>query len=225
MAVTPKRPAFENLARAFEGNPVFGHLHAYDLYRAWLEAVWAFLDAVHDPEGYRLCLDRYSREQGGEFGRLLGLYAEAVEADPFRDILGEIFMRLDVKSAAAGQYFTPMSIAEMMARMQFDPADFERCAQEKGDVSVCDPAVGSGVMLLAFAKVVHDALGRPALAKVRFHGTDIDMRCVLMCRIQLRMNGLDAVGRMAGLLGALEQSSPAQDEQPRRQPDLPGIAA
>lgn len=227
MASITTRSAFESLAKDSEHSVLFQYIQPYELYRKWLEAVWGFLDAVHDPEGYRQCLDRYTREQGEEFGRLLGIYIDAVEADPFRDILGELFMRLDVKSAAAGQYFTPMSIAEMMARIQFDKADFERTVQEKGYVSVCDPAAGSGVMLLAFAKVVHGELGRPALAKVRFYGTDIDQRCVHMCRIQLRMNGLDSVGRMAGLLGALEQSGPAAAVvlTPGGQQELPGIAA
>lgn len=221
MASKPERSAFETLARAFENNPVFGHMHSYDLYRAWLEAMWAFLDAVHDPEGYRQCLDRYTYEQGQEFGRLLGIYVDAVEVDPFRDILGEIFMRLDVKSVAAGQYFSPFSIAEMMARMQFNRADFERTVQEKGVVTVCDPAVGSGVMLLAFAKVVHAELGRPGLARLRLYGQDIDQRCVLMCRLQLRMNGLDAVGRMAGLLGGQVSAVAGGNAQLL----LPGVAA
>ncbi len=226
MGGTSTRSSFEALARGFENNPVFNHMHCYDLYRAWLEAMWAFLDAVRDPEGYRQCLDRYTREQGEEFGRLLGLYTDAVEADPFRDILGELFMRLDVNSARAGQYFSPMCIAEMMARMQFDREVFEQQVQEKGFVTVCDPAVGSGVMLLAFAKVVHELLGRPALAKVHFYGTDIDQRCVLMCKIQLRMNGLDGIGRIAGLLGALEQAASPQDVEPQHgQQLLPGMAA
>ena len=209
--------AFETLARAFESNPVFAHMHAYDLYRAWLEAVWAFLDAVHDPAGYRQCLDRYTGQQGQEFGRLLGLYVDAVEDQPFHDILGEIFMRLDVNSVRAGQFFTPAPIAEMMARMQFCRDDFERAVQEKGVVTVCDPAVGSGVMLLAFAKVVHAELGRWGTGKLRLYGTDIDQRCVLMCRIQLRMNGLDAVGRIAGQVSGTAA--------PCKQLLLPGVAA
>jgi type I restriction-modification system DNA methylase subunit len=227
MPGTVTRSAFETLARSFENNPVFGHMHSYDLYRAWLEAVWAFLDAFHNREGFQKTLDRYTFDQGAEFGRMLEIYTQAVEADPLRDILGELFMRLDVNSVKAGQFFTPMSIAEMMARMQFDKAVFDQQVQEKGYVSVCDPAVGSGVMLLAFAKVVHAELGRPALSKVRFFGNDIDQRCVLMCRIQLRMNGLDAVGRMAGRLGALDTSSTAQDMtlNPGRQLTFPGIAA
>jgi hypothetical protein len=215
------RTAYENLVRGFESNHVFSHMHAYDLYRAWLEGVWAFLEAVSNPDGYRKCMDRYTREQGEEFGRLLGIYVEAVEAEPFRDILGELFMRLDVNSAKAGQYFTPWNIAEMMARMQFDRAEFERLVQEKGVVTVCDPAVGSGVMLLAFAKVVHGELGRRGTSRLRLYGSDIDICCVNMCRIQLRMNGLDAFGRMAGLLA---QAVP-DVQLSAGQLSLPGIAA
>jgi type I restriction-modification system DNA methylase subunit len=47
-----------------------------------------------------------------------------------------------------------------MAKAQFDKDTFLTQVQEKGSVTVNDPACGSGVMLLAFAKVVHDALER-----------------------------------------------------------------
>jgi len=237
MGGTITRSAFEELARSFENNPLFGHMHSYDLYRNWLEAMWAFLDAVNDQEGFRQCLDRYKRAEGEEFGRLLGLYVDAVEADPFRDILGELFMRLDVNSVRSGQFFTPEPIAEMMARMQFDEESFKRLVEEKGVVTVCDPAVGSGVMLLSFAKVVHQALGRWGTGKLRLYGTDIDVRCVNMCRIQLRMNGLDSFGRMAGLLAG-QVSVTSQEAIPDVIPDavpdvvirngqqeLPGFAA
>ena len=158
---------------------------------------------------------------------MLGVYVDAVDADPFRDILGEIFMRLDVKSVAAGQYFTPGHLAEMMARMQFNRADFKRTVQEKGEVTVCDPAVGSGVMLLAFAKVVHSELGRWGISKLRLYGTDIDQRCVHMCRIQIRMNGLDRVGHLAGLLAAAGEPMPAEAvvRASGAQQGLPGFAA
>ncbi len=195
---------FEELARRFERNPVFTHIHAYDLYRNWLEGAWAFLEAWRDLDAFRVCLDRYTREQGEEFGRLLGLYTEAVKENPFRDILGELFMRLDVNSARSGQYMTPWSIAEMMARVQFDPELFKSQAEEKGVVTVYDPAVGSGVMLLAFAKVIHDTFGRWGTSRLRLYGQDIDLRCVNMCRIQLRMNGLDGVGRVMGLMGVCQ---------------------
>lgn len=212
------RIACEELTKGFEASAVFAHMHSYDLYRKWLEAVWAFLDSANNPEAFKECLDRHKYEEGAEFGKLLGVYTDAVEEMPFRDILGELFMRLDVNSARSGQYFTPWHVAEMMARMQFSREHFEALVAEKGEVTVCDPAVGSGVMLLASAKVVYDEFGRSGVNKLRLYGTDIDQRCVLMCRIQLRINGLDTFGRMAGLLGSLAQKEKPQEALPEATP-------
>ena len=203
---------FKELLKGFERNPVFAHMHPYDLYRQWLEAVWALLELPVNPQVFKAALARYTYEQGQELGRLFNLYLQAVEELPFRDILGTLFMRLDVNSVRAGQYFTPWPLAEMMARMTFDRDSFLETVSERGTVSVNDPAVGSGVMLLAFAKVVHDALGREGTDRLRLNGMDIDVRCVNMSRIQLRMNGLDGFGRMAALLHAMDKPEPAQAE-------------
>ena len=207
------------LLKAFEINHVFPHMHSYELYRKWLENVWAFLNAGHDLQSFREKLDKYNHKEGSEFGRLFNLYTDAVEQMPFRDILGEIFMKLDVNSVRSGQFFTPQPIAEMMAGMQFSRESFEERVKDKGEVTVMDPAVGSGVMLLAFAKVVHDELGRPGVNKLRLYGMDIDERCVLMCRIQLRMNGLDAFGRMACLLNNMTEAKAVIT-----QPEAPDIS-
>lgn len=204
--------SFKELLKGFENNHVFAHMHPYDLYRQWLEAVWAMLNMPLNPQGFRETLDRYTYAQGQELGRLFNLYLQAVEELPFRDILGTLFMRLDLKSVQAGQFFTCYSVAEMMARMQFDRDNFQAIVDERGTVSVCDPAVGSGVMLLAFAKTVHDNLGRAGTDRLRLYGTDIDIRCVNMCRIQLRMNGLDGFGRMAALADLATEPEPAEFE-------------
>jgi N-6 DNA Methylase len=243
MNTGPGETACARLVKAFEQNTVFAHRHSYELYRDWLEAVWAFLDAVNRPREFRQCLDRYSVEEAAEMARIFGVYTDAVAATPFRDILGELFMRLDIHSVRSGQVFTPWDVAVMMARMQFDRTRFEELVRTKGEMTVADPAVGSGALLLAFAKVVHDEMGRSAVNRLRLYGTDIDMRCVLMCRIQLRMNGLDAFGRMAGRLarGERRQGSPdkpatddathpgdvwrEEEEQYNKEPVLPSGSA
>lgn len=196
-------PNFNALLKGFESSRVFGHVHPYDVYRQWLEAVWAMLEAWRDPEAFKAVTGKLTYEQGSDMGRLFNLYVSAVEDMPFGDILGELFMRLDVNSVRAGQFFTPFPIAEFMAKVQFDKDTFMSHAKEKGSVTVCDPACGSGVMLLAFAKVVHDALGREGTGKLGLYGMDTDIRCVNMCRIQLRLNGLDSFGRMADRLGLM----------------------
>lgn len=203
---------YRDLLKGFESNRVFAHMHPYDLFRQWLEAVWALLELPVNPQGFKATLDAFTYEQGAELGRLFGLYVEAVELLPFRDILGTLFMKLDINSVSNGEFFTPWPIAEMMALMTFNRDDFLNLVKERGEVSVCDPAVGSGVMLLAFGKVVHDALGRDGTNWLRLYGMDIDSRCVNMCRIQLRMNGLDGFGRMASVLCGQGKTEPAQAE-------------
>jgi len=216
-------PLIEELAKSFEFNKTFRYMHPYELYSKWLDATWAFLNAVEDEKVFRETLDKHTYEEGAELGRLFGIYAQAVEAFPFRDILGQLFMRLDVKSAAAGQYFSPQSIAEMMARMQFSRESFEALVREKGEVTVMDPAVGSGVMLLAFADVVNQELGRAGVNKLRLYGMDIDRRCVLMCRIQLRMNGLDSFGRMTGMLARMNEAIKIMDSTAAEEHTTPAV--
>jgi hypothetical protein len=199
---------FNALLKGFESSRVFSHMHPYDLYRQWLEAVWAMLEMWRDPEEFKTKTCKFTYEQGSELGRLFSLYVYAVEDMPFADILGELFMRLDVNSVRAGQFFTPFPIAEFMAKVHFDSDTFMNQAKEKGSVTVNDPACGSGVMLLAFAKVVHDALGRDGTNKLELYGMDTDIRCVHMCRIQLRLNGLDGFGKMAGRLGLMKGARP-----------------
>ena len=134
----------EELAKAFERNPVFAHMLPAELYGRWLEASWAFLDATANPEAFRECLDRYSYDEGKEFGRLLQVYTDAVEERPFRDVLGELFMRLDANAARNGQVFTPWEIAGLMARMNFA---LQLSGNKVPGVKVDTPAGGANTAL------------------------------------------------------------------------------
>lgn len=49
--------SFKDLLKGFENNRVFAHMHPYDLYRQWLEAVWALLDLPVSPQGFKTTLD------------------------------------------------------------------------------------------------------------------------------------------------------------------------
>ena len=75
------------------------------------------------------------------------------------------------------------------------------CAEHIQPITVCDPAVGSGVMLLAVA----EQTPRWALnwGLVQFWGMDIDQTCVTMCKINCMLYGLNGYN----LKNALELSA------------------
>jgi hypothetical protein len=189
-------PEYKRLIKILKESIVKGRSDA-EFFRIFLECSWALLKG--DPEYFKKTLDEYTFEEGQIIGKAFNAYVECADRFIYEDILGLAFMEIDAKSVKAGQYFTPMPIAEMMARMFFNPEDFDK--EER--ITIHDPAVGSGIMLLAFAKVVHQELGLYALTKINLSGQDIDRRCVLMTKIQLRIYGLDTFGRLIRLSNGL----------------------
>lgn len=157
------------------------------------------------------------------------------------DVLGQVYMQLNASSNHSGQYFTPWSIARMMANFETQNIDAE-CRAHVAEaidagpwgimklangtsitqpgkeaimlqaltdaygslrpITVCDPACGSGVTLLAFAS----QCPRWAIDYnvVQFFGQDIDGTCVKMARANLMLYGLNgySIRLNAALAGA-----------------------
>lgn len=70
----------------------------------------------------------------------------------FDDVLGDIFGALEVGNSAAGQFFTPFYISELMAQI----IGFEDALEKKGFVSVNEPTCGAGGMIIALAKTMYE---------------------------------------------------------------------
>ena len=87
------------------------------------------------------------------------------------DVLGEYFMEF-LSFGRNGQFFTPMNICDMMARMT-NPIGATN--------SILDPACGSGRMLMASAKLNRFAT---------FFGADCDANCSKMTVINMCLNGM-----------------------------------
>jgi type I restriction-modification system DNA methylase subunit len=108
------------------------------------------------------------------------------EHAPFSDLLGQLYMAIAYTSVkgAMGQYFSPPTLALMMAEMMIGASEMPRGRA----VRVCDPACGSGVMLLSAAEVVMRRHGEASLADLSLTGIDIDPLCSKMVAVQLMAN-------------------------------------
>lgn len=101
----------------------------------------------------------------------------------FADVLGGAYMEFSgrFQRAGLGQFFTPWPVALLLAEMTLGDLDDDR-------VTLNEPAIGSGVMLLAARGVRASKVGRRRAMRMYMTGQDLDQTCVDMARIQLALS-------------------------------------
>ncbi len=118
--------------------------------------------------------------------RLLAYVVNGLEEKPC-DFLGRIYMLLELGDKGKDQYFTPWSVALMMAQMQLGRP--EELFRDKPFITFAEPACGAGAMTLAFACVLRQA-GYSPHRHMWVSVTDIDPLAAGMAYIQLSLCGI-----------------------------------
>lgn len=149
------------------------------------------IDGVHREEREEKFAEiekRYTASEMEKFAHLLAITVQALEENPNQDFLGELYMNLDLGNKSAGQFFTPYHICEMMSEITSPPETLKAEIEEKGWVSVNDPCVGGGAMLVGYANACLK-YGINYQQSVLFVGQDIDFTVAKMAYIQLSLLG------------------------------------
>lgn len=138
---------------------------------------------------YMALVSRYTPEEVQRFPAMLARLTSSLR-ETFHDVLGEIFMALELGDRRHGQVFTPYHLARMMAEMVL--VDLDAVLDRHGFITVYEPAVGGGAMVIGTAHALHDR-------QVDYHevlhvtAQDIDRTAVHMSYIQLSLLGIPAL--------------------------------
>jgi len=173
--------------------------HRYEVFRDFVTmAACSLHNSLHqgsDPETwpaparereqeYLSITKGYKPEDLREFSQLLASLVSALNEEP-RDVLGPLYMELEIASKDQGQFFTPPELSEMMARMTVAP-DLVRKLEHQPFITAGEPACGAGGMILALVKVMTEAGYDPA-RKLWVQAIDVERMAALMCYIQLSL--------------------------------------
>lgn len=144
------------------------------------------------PERFKRREEQYERSIKNLGGveipvQIFGIIGMALEENPNQDFLGKLYMNLNLGSHWHGQFFTPYHISECMAKITIQE-DCHKEIEEKGYVSICDPCVGAGAMLIAAATAFREQKINYQTSVV-FAGQDIDSVVAKMAYIQLSLLG------------------------------------
>lgn len=146
----------------------------------WLTAMVCALAAESKEAEYLAMIDRHKAGKSGKRGAdlMAQMFAELIDVMSRNDadILGDLFQG-SITYGEAGQYFSPQSIARLVAELSVDP---EARPTPDHPILVNDCACGTGRMLLEASNI------NPHAEVV---GQDIDARCAKITAINLGLRG------------------------------------
>lgn len=147
-------------------------------------------------------LDIIKQYSQSEMETIVKIYAELtkmLEDNPYQDLLGDLYMQLDMGSAALGQFFTPYHVSEMMAHCTFDADTVKSKIDEKGYITIGEPCIGGGANIIGYLKVLKDN-GINYQQQCVIVGQDLSRISALMAYIVLSMLGCQAVIKIGDTL-------------------------
>ena len=117
---------------------------------------------------------------------ILNIIVMALENEPEQDFLGKMYMNLNLRDPWKGQFFTPYNACKIMSQTTLGNVD--RQIEERGYISICDPACGGGATLIAAANTLKGSKYN-FQNHVLFVGQDMNRVVAQMCYIQLSLLG------------------------------------
>lgn len=149
-------------------------------------------------ERYITIMKKYSKDQQKEIVDMFCLLVMEYEREPYQDLLGSLFMTLNLFGNKKGQFFTPYDLCKLMSNLTInDRKSFGKQVHKQGFIRIADEACGAGATLIAaIEKIAKDIFKKFNWQNhVYFVGQDIEEQVALMCYIQISLLG--AAGHVA----------------------------
>lgn len=152
---------------------------------------------------YMEIVSRYSREEVERFPQMLGELVMELENGP-DDVLGQVFMEMELGNKWHGQFFTPYEICRLMAGMMVDD-HMRGLIEARGFIRANEPTCGGGAMIIALADEMQ-RVGINYQRHLHVVAQDLDIKAVHMTYVQLALLHIPAVVIQGNTL-ALEERS------------------
>lgn len=152
---------------------------------------------------YMEIVSRYSREEVERFPQMFGELVMELENGP-ADVLGQVFMEMELGNKWHGQFFTPYEICRLMAGMMVDD-HMRGLIEARGFIRANEPTSGGGAMIIALADEMQ-RVGINYQRHLHVVAQDLDIKAVHMTYVQLALLHIPAVVIQGNTL-ALEERS------------------
>lgn len=173
---------------------MIGKYGVYNIFEDWVRMIaLAYANQIvfsqKREDEYLEIMKRYDDAERSKFYEMYAWLLEWAE-EQMTDMLGYIYMHLELGSQAHGQFFTPYHVCQMMAKMQ----------KYDGKVlKVNEPSCGAGGNIIALAEALKEQ-GINYQQKMEVVCQDIDTKAVYMTYVQMCLYGIPAIVYQANTL-------------------------
>ena len=173
---------------------MIGKYGVYNIFEDWVRMIaLAYANQIvfsqKREDEYLEIMKRYDDAEIAKFCEMHAWLLEWSE-EQMTDMLGYIYMHLELGSKAHGQFFTPYHVCQMMAKMQ----------KYDGKVlKVNEPSCGAGGNIIALAEALKEQ-GINYQQKMEVVCQDIDTKAVYMTYVQMCLYGIPAIVYQANTL-------------------------
>lgn len=164
-----------------------GKYGVYEIFADWVKVMaLSMANAVQYKEfrekEYNETIKRYDPTEQNKLFEMVAWLVEWADQE-YYDMLGYIYMHLELGSKKAGQFFTPYHICQVMARMQAFNEDI---------TTINEPTCGAGGNIIALAEAMRSQ-GINYQQFLKAVCQDIDVKAVYMTYVQLTLYGVPAI--------------------------------
>ncbi|MFJ2419297.1 N-6 DNA methylase [Streptomyces brevispora] len=132
---------------------------------------------------------RYDSAELDRFAEALALATLEMQRDPC-DVLGRLYMEMELGNERLGQFYTPYDIARLMAEMQIGPVVEQ--AQRDGFADVYEPSCGAGAFMVALSQAMLEH-GLNPQTQLHVTAEDIAPQAIHMIYVHLALLHIPAV--------------------------------
>ena len=208
-----------------------GRYSAYEIFTDWIRCLALAIEQAtslrrdeewrNREQEYTDTIKKYSDEERTKIAKMTAYLIDTLEDGP-DDVLGDVYMKADMGSKAAGQFFTPFHLSVLTAKLGLMEQIEAYKTGEIEKIEINEPACGGGAMILAAAKVLQES-GVNYQKAMEVVAQDIDWKGVYMCYVQLSLLGISAICVQGDTLSAPYDPGKTEKEHMLKTPRKAGM--
>lgn len=172
-----------------------GDRSPYNVFEDWVECMALSISnacqMIHDKvyqdreRKFEAIVQQYKKPPVEKFAEMFVMLSETLESG-ISDILGEIYMEMELGNKNTGQFFTPYHVSFMCAEASLQGYEGDRI------LTIHEPSCGGGGMIIATAAVLSER-GMNYQKLMHVVAQDLDWKAVHMTYVMLSLMGINAV--------------------------------